>query len=231
MKIQEIKGLLDDLRKGNNNYELEIQSIRDYVHENKLWLNDIGTSEEELKKLLVNGYKASAQKCLSEMRRGTGAHIFTKERMHEWLNKGKLSIEDIGTSKEELESLRILCSKAFAQNMLVRLREGSDDYDNLSKEIIALACDGDFSLSDIGTSIKEIEELKVKSFIVIAKDKLYFLRQGKYDDMGLNYILEGLDERRFYTEDIGSTFAEIRELQARHKKKWRYRLLKKILGL
>lgn len=231
MTNKEAEELLDALRQSTYARESRIQGIRDYVHEKSLWLSDIGTSEEELKKLLIDAYKDYAHESLCKMREGAPGHIYISEVMHKWLDKGKLSYADIGTSKEELESLRILGCKVLAQHKLAELRKGASNYEKLLEEVANAACDGGHSLSDLGTSRKELEELKVKGIVAIAKDKLYSLRNGQYDNTALKYILEGLDNRRFYIEDIGSTRFEIQELQIRHRKKWRYRLLRKILGL
>lgn len=69
--IQEAQQWLGLLRRGTDKYDLFFGCLRQELEKGGFSLADIGTSNEELEELRVNGCKISVQKWLDSLRRGT----------------------------------------------------------------------------------------------------------------------------------------------------------------
>jgi len=104
-KVQAQKWL-EHLRSGTDQYESFLKYLHEEVQKGGFTLKDIGTSEEELEQLRVKGCKTSAQKWLEYLRSGADQYDSFLKYLREEVQKGGLTLKDIGTSKEELEKLR-----------------------------------------------------------------------------------------------------------------------------
>ena len=102
----EARRALKYLRSGTDQYEGVLKHLREEVQRGGLTLKDIGTSEEELERLRVEGCKTSAQNTLKYLRSGTDQYEDSLKRLRKEVQKGGLTLKDIGTSEEELERLR-----------------------------------------------------------------------------------------------------------------------------
>ena len=108
------------VRNPTKDVELGIAYCRKYLQKAGLSLSDIGTSEEELKKLLKAGYKVEeelkkllkagykveAEMWLGFVRNPTKDVELGIAYCRKYLQKAGLSLSDIGTSEKELETLR-----------------------------------------------------------------------------------------------------------------------------
>jgi hypothetical protein len=101
---------LDNLRRGTSNYGGELRALRQQLTNGGLTLADIGTSEEELEQLRVLGCKTVATNHLNNLRRGSSSLDYELRGLRQQLTNGGLTLADIGTSEEELESLLSLRS-------------------------------------------------------------------------------------------------------------------------
>jgi len=96
--------LLKNLRNGTvpfSRYEVVLRYIRLYLKDGE----DIGTSEEELKVFRIKGCKIAAESWLDLLRRGSSKNperciLYLRNNM----KRGELTLENIGTSEEELQS-------------------------------------------------------------------------------------------------------------------------------
>jgi len=104
--ISEARRYLDYLRKGSDQYDTYIRYVREEVRKGGFTLEDIGTSEEELEELRVMGCKVSARKYLDYLRKGSDQYDTYIRYVREEVRKGGFTLEDIGTSEEELESFK-----------------------------------------------------------------------------------------------------------------------------
>jgi hypothetical protein len=105
------------LRKNADQYPLSFgnhkdvaNSLREELTRNSQLLSDIGSSEEELKKLLTRGSQAGCLAILNDIRRKGGPkHLsFRKdliELLREIVAEDQLSLADIDTSEDELGQL------------------------------------------------------------------------------------------------------------------------------
>ncbi len=78
-----------------------------FIRQIKLFLFTISTRKKELEKLRVKGRIISAKYWLNILRKGTGRYNRVIELILEEAHDGNFSLDDIGTSEEELEELRV----------------------------------------------------------------------------------------------------------------------------
>ena len=104
----EARRSLDELRRNSSIYRHErlIDSIRTKARKGDFSLTDIGTSEDELEKLLVKGSKVTARMWLDELRSDSSIerHEALIDCIREEAISGNFSLADIGTSEDELAS-------------------------------------------------------------------------------------------------------------------------------
>jgi hypothetical protein len=77
------------------------------------------------------------------------------------LQNGGLTLEDIGTSEKELRQLRVEGCKIAAKLWLNALRREPDQYDNHLRWLRRNLQNGGLTLEDIGTSEKELRQLRL----------------------------------------------------------------------
>ena len=101
----EAKNWLELTRQGHLPVEFHVEQVKTCLDKaGALPLSTIGTSEEELQQLLVNGYIAEAKNWLELTRQGHLPVEFHVEQVKTCLDKaGNLPLSTIGTSNEELE--------------------------------------------------------------------------------------------------------------------------------
>ena len=157
---KEAQKWLESLRSGTIHYDGALWSLRRDVLGGGLTLEDIGTSEKELEELRVKGCKNLAQELLESLRSGIDRYESFLKCLRKEVQKGGLTLEDIGTSEEELEELRVKNCKALAQECLDFLRSGADNYESFLEYLRKEVQKGGFTLEDIGTSEEELEELR-----------------------------------------------------------------------
>lgn len=106
------RNFLQQMRDGTSRDEGSFAILRKMLRENDLALEDIGTSEEELKEMQNMGHEALAKKHLNRLRDGKGNPAGMRNLILMHVEKGSLTLEDIGTSEEELTRLAIRRRKA-----------------------------------------------------------------------------------------------------------------------
>jgi hypothetical protein len=118
--VSEAQKWLEPLRHGTFLYESFIANVREEAQKGNLSLADIGTSEKELEELRIKGCKVAARDWLSHLRRGTDHYDLNIALVRNEAQKGSFTLEDIDTSEDELEKLRIkgcwsqhACGSAF----------------------------------------------------------------------------------------------------------------------
>jgi hypothetical protein len=122
-------------------------------------LSDIGTSEEELSQLLIDGYFAMANMWLGFARNRNDDNELNIGYCREYLAKAGKTFSDIGTNEEELSQLLIDGYVAKAKMWLVFARERNNNNKlniGYCRDYLAKAAK---TLSDIGTSEEEISAL------------------------------------------------------------------------
>jgi hypothetical protein len=154
------KKYLDNLRDGSTLYGLDILFLRDSLRKGGLSLADIGTSEAELKKFEAAGIKGDARKQLKDLRDGSLLYEVSVFLLIHALEKGNLSLADIGTNDVELTKLYKLGAKTQAKKYLKDLRDGSTFYALDISFLRDALRKGGLTLADIGTSEAEIGKLK-----------------------------------------------------------------------
>ena len=205
---------LEYLRSGTDQYESFLRYLLEEVKEGGFTLKDIGTSEEELKKLRVKGCKISAQKWLEYLRSGTDQYESFLRYLLEEVKEGGFTLKDIGTSEEELKKLRVKGCKISAQNCLEDLRSGTEYYKSSLEDLHSDLRDGGLTLKDIGTSEEELENLRVKGCKISAQNWLKDLRSGTdlYESF-LECLRSDLQNGGFTLEDIGTSEEELEKLR------------------
>lgn len=159
--------------------------------------------------------RRKSEALLKSLRAGTSHHASFVKRLREELKQEVgLTLKDVNSSEEELEELRILGCKTTAQIHLNHLRLGSILYESHLKKLISETRKGKISLDLIGTSVEELEELRILGCAKSARKWLRILRdcsKCKTDQRILfRQKLHGeLRAGKLLPEDIGTTNAEL----------------------
>lgn len=97
---------LRQLRKGSVHYATLIAGLREEVTKGNLSLEVVGTTEEELSEIEKKSRVLAAQEYLKLLRAGTCRPSMSIQLLFKELEKGKLTLHDVGTSEEEINSFR-----------------------------------------------------------------------------------------------------------------------------
>lgn len=108
-----------------------------------------------------NEHKVDAEKLLELLRKGNTLYNEAINYLQERALKGNFSLADIGTSKEEVEQLRINASITIAKDWLDAIRKGTTQlsHDLATEYVRETARNANLSLADIGTSEEELSSL------------------------------------------------------------------------
>lgn len=120
-----------------------------------LRFKNIGTSKTRVKMMANEQAKSDARDCLKDLRRGESKYEEQIKWMREFLAKRKLPLESIGTSEQEIAVLK----QKGVKTLIKEARERGFLLDDEEKRIRKTAREGKFSLADIGSNEKEVEEL------------------------------------------------------------------------
>ncbi|GEM_PF-3395354 len=94
---------------------------------------------------------------LETLREGTVNYTNYVSHLYQEMDTGKISLEDLGTSEEEIRGLIKKGSLLYAKSLISRIKEGEE------KKLILLlgeeAKKGYFSADDIGISEKELRDI------------------------------------------------------------------------
>lgn len=105
----EAKRWLIDARENSMNADVSnaVRLVQWAANKAHCTLTDIGTNDEELNKLLHEGYRSGALMVFVILREGRNKEDIPNDviRLRELLVKGGYTLADIGTSEEELEEL------------------------------------------------------------------------------------------------------------------------------
>ncbi len=171
--------------------------------------------EEELKE----SHRRLGMKYLSFLRNREGRFDYLIELLQSSVENGEFTLDDIGTTKEELKELWTNGCKGMAREELSLLREGTSDYDIILRNLRRQAQQADFDLEEIGTSEQELEELRIKCSKILAQKYLKFLRLGVMDpEFYMSYLEVGVQRGDFTLKDIKTSEEELEKL--RHPPAW-----------
>ena len=148
------------LREGTPSFDYLIMLLQSGVQNQEYTLKDIGTTKEELKDFWVNGCKKIALEELSLLREGTSDYDIILRNLRRQAQQADFALEEIGTSEQELEELRIRCARSLAHRYLELLRLEIPEPEFYFKFLNLGVENGDFTLGDIGTTEEELEELR-----------------------------------------------------------------------
>jgi hypothetical protein len=157
--VAEAKMWLGFARNRFDDNESNIDYCREYLAKAGKTLSDIGTSEEELSQLLVDGYAAEAKKWLGFARNRNDENESSVGYCREYLVKAGKTLSDIGTSEEELAQLLIDGYVAEAKMWLGFARNRNDESESSVSYCREYVAKAGKTLSDIGTSEEEISAL------------------------------------------------------------------------
>lgn len=201
------------LRAGSHDWEELIASLHDIVARNGLTLSDIGTSKEELEELEVIGCRTSALKWLGHLRKGYDDWKSLISSISRVLAIGGLTFADIGTNEKELEDLKVLGCRTKAVQLLGYLRQGSECWSLFTNAMRKSLKAGELDLASIGTSEKEIKELRVLSHKTSALQWLKYIREGSEFSADLaRYMHDSLKAGGLKLVDIYTSEEEIAAL-------------------
>ena len=106
----EARNWLGYARNRNSDNTSSIGYVRKYISKAGVPLKAIGTSEEELRELLFDGYIAEARKWLGYARNRNSDNTSEIGYVRKYISKAGVSLEAIGTSEEELRELLFLAA-------------------------------------------------------------------------------------------------------------------------
>lgn len=198
--------------------------IRGLAKEYHFSLADIGTSEEELERLVAEAPKAQARTTVARLREKPD--FFWIGSLRDKVKAGVFSLSDIGTSEEELEQLLERARMDAALYWLTQLRkEPSNSAIHHVRE--ALTKSG-LSLTDIGTSEEELEQLRVKGCMDSALYWLTQLRKDPVDNWNQRFMQDSLKQGGFSIADMDMSAEEIETIVVQPRKQKAKRLLEQM---
>ena len=150
---------IEVLHEGTTNFESLISWIKLRIEKGCFTLEEIGVTEKDLKEFLTNGYKLLAQEDLHILRQETQHYSICLRRLRLVAQEGEFTLEEIGTSEEELEILRIKGHKILARQYLLYLRSETMNHRSFFEFLKTELKKGEFTLEEIGTNEEELEEL------------------------------------------------------------------------
>lgn len=170
----------------------------------------------EMVQVYRKGACMSAILWLTYLRNGTDQYEHLTQYVREELEAGGLTLADIRSSEDELTQLQVLGAKTAAAEWLHFLRNGTTQYAAFEKYVYKELVAFDLTLEDIGTSKKELAELRVKGAKKAATEWLKYLRDGTEQYVYLaQYVRDELKAGGLTLEDIGSSEFELQEYQAK----------------
>lgn len=151
---------LDPLRSGSLQHKTCLRNFRAALNHQGKTLADYNTSEDELEELRILGCKKNAEEWLGILRNGSPDHQSFAKYLRQDAQEGGFTLEEIGTSEDELEKLRILGCKMSAESWLRILRRGHEGNANKSymRYLRQDIQEGGLTLEDIGTSEDELRQ-------------------------------------------------------------------------
>lgn len=150
------------LRTGTMQYDLYIRRIIELASAEGLSLVDLGTFEEELKNLRFKCCVYSSENFLKRLSLADYEFEFLIKCMKEGLSSCNLSLENIGTSEDEIEKLRVEACKRSAQRILSHLRNCSTNNNDLYVRcLLEYLCKGGLSPEDVQTNDEELDGLLI----------------------------------------------------------------------
>ena len=144
-----------------------ISQVRDFLNEHGLSATDVRTTEEEIERLSRLYCLKNARVWLDWYRRKPDQypeHNF-KQLINFWLDEGRLSLQDIGTTEEELEALQQKGYRLVTQNYIAAFQKESTVWAVWPEKFLQVIFDEvakinpPATLEDFGTSEEELREL------------------------------------------------------------------------
>ncbi len=206
--------ILRQLRNGAALYEYFLRCLRISCETGGFTLHDIGTDEEELKAILVNGFKRDAMVFLEALRHGSYLYEKTIVYLRIAMKGGNFTLETLGSSEEELERLRVKGCKTAALLYLGELRSPILSHNRESEAMMREELKkGGLTLEDIGMNEKQVAALLNSSHTRSKREAekvLRLLRSGTtHADDYVDYLLGELSRGNLMLDDIGTTREEI----------------------
>jgi len=148
-------------RSQESNMDSHVGYIREYAKKANITLADIGTSEEEIASLLKTSYISEATKWLqlTRERANSGDMDSHVGYLREYVEKAGITVEDIGTTEEEIASLLKTSYISEARTWLKLTRKRASQQ-NVELEIGYLrqyANLAGITLEQLGTSETELQ--------------------------------------------------------------------------
>ncbi len=194
------KRYLEEARSGN--FE-NIDELQELVNSGRVGA-DLEVSQEELDEVLKPYYRQACLRVLEECREGDLSHL---DQMQAVIKDGPLTYEDLGTSKEEVESFGPRKSLEEMREIADDCRRG--DFTNLPLLAVAvslLPLSGDLSQEDVDSLDLDLEGWKRQDEINTGRELVETLRQrGGLSEAG-DVDRELLT--RFTAEELGLTEEE-----------------------
>jgi hypothetical protein len=94
------------LRSGAKMYNLSITCLYEELSQSGLTPEDIGSTDEEISQLRIQGCKLVAREWLDDLRRGIATYDLCISHLRKEIAQCSLALEDIGTSDAELTALK-----------------------------------------------------------------------------------------------------------------------------
>lgn len=174
---------------------------------------DIGSSVEEIADLTKAIFEADACQYLESLREKHVNFDHCLSRMHKSLKKADLTLDDIGTSEEHIETLRSAHNLEQVKHALEQLRQfGSNHYvDDLRRKLTEYK----LTLVDVDSSEEEVTSLNKAYHQKEATRLLESYRAHPENGWLPSKMLEHLDKGGLTPEEIGSTPDELDSLRSK----------------
>jgi len=162
---------------------------------------------------MINHF-AEAQQWFKFLRKGTIQYERIIRYLHQSLEAGGLTPEDIGTTETKIQELRVKSCEMTAHQWLIHLRKGTTQYESIIDYIYRNLEAGKLTLENIKTTETEIQELRAKGCKMAVSQLLKLLRQDTQPHVNIiRHIRRNLLNGDLPAKEVAEIEAEIESLK------------------
>ena len=205
-RILQAKEWLQDLKTKQNPLYLDL--FRNELEGTNITLHEAGTSSDELKSLERQAHLTEARKWL-DMLKSRLDYIYI-DLIESELKNTDITLEEVGTSSGELQSLLRQSQLAYAKKWLEHLKS---DRDTIYVDLIENELEGtNITWSEIGTTFEEFQSLKREAYL---KETKLWLNKARDSPKSyrIDFITRNMNNFNINPEEIGTSDEELKRME------------------
>lgn len=198
-----------------NEWFVSLDNLRDELRKGNLTLTDIKVSETQIEKLQTKAVKTHFEREIASLRQGVDYKLIVG-RIRADLKKYNLTLSDIGTSEEELQSLGVRHYRAEAEAWVNYVKNGLANDDSEVDQIYRYIGTTNLTLADLGINEEELQKFRREACLAGCRWRLAELKTGSvgYKNL-LQAIRDYVKKYDLTLDDIKTDEEELERLRVR----------------